>query len=298
MAIHSRSKASSRKTQEPKKSTKSGSCRNPVPRLPAPRPRGREVLQSRADRKRSPFVESEEARLFSQSHAGILGVYAYDGICRGIVDPEILRIGCGLGQEELITGLTGVLPDFVASMNPRDALEKLALEQLMLHHARILALCRQASTNSNLDVVKVLNEACDAASNSFRRLMSAFRDHRQPPPSNTTIIAQANLSREQVVQNIVKQEAVQEKNADEQNRIVSQGSSVSATALPANAEGIALPPGCDLPNKTMAPSHGPADQSREGPSCEERAEAWRAVGRGDSPAEAGPPDRCSSANRR
>lgn len=207
----------------------------------APRPQSLQLTSSRPAAVFSPVGKSKDVKLLSQTHAQVLGLFAYEGVSRAVVNPESLRAGCGLGEGEFLAALSGVLPEFVEAMKPRDALEKLALEQLMVQHARVLALSRQASTNSNLDIVKVLNEACDGASSSFRRLMTSFRDHRRPKDFGASFtIGQANVAQKQVIQTVQNRE-LSRGNYDEQTRIGQSCPTARTAALPLIGEGPALP---------------------------------------------------------
>jgi len=218
---------------------------------------------------------SQVVKRLSQIHAQMLGLFAYEGVSRTVVNTESLRAGCGLNQDEFTQVLSGVLPEFVEAMKPRDALEKLALEQLMVHHARVLALSRQAAMNAEGDGVKVINEACDGASGSFRRLMTAFRDHRRPKDSGTSYtIGQANVAQQQVIQTVQNPELSRGK-YDDQTRI---GKQQEQAKLPAQPTRAAIPASFDPAPATMASKYRPQDSRGKSARQPQRAEARRAFG--------------------
>jgi hypothetical protein len=68
--------------------------------------------------------------------------------------------------------------DTVARMQPRDDLERMLVEQSLWLHARIARLSVQAARSTGESSVRILNEAADRASNTFRRHMQALKDYR------------------------------------------------------------------------------------------------------------------------
>jgi hypothetical protein len=60
-------------------------------------------------------------------------------------------------------------------------------------------LCAQASNESDVEKAKILHEAADSASNTYRRLMQSFDERRKP---SRQPIGQTNVARQQIVQNI------------------------------------------------------------------------------------------------
>jgi hypothetical protein len=63
-------------------------------------------------------------------------------------------------------------------------------------------LCAQASNESDVEKAKILHEAADSASNTYRRLMQRFDERRNPSRQPIVAIGQTNVARQQVVQNI------------------------------------------------------------------------------------------------
>jgi hypothetical protein len=98
-----------------------------------------------------------------------------------------------LGDDEIAVVLHYAFAGFLSSMAPRDALEKLTLEQLLLNHLRVLQLSQQACAQSSPEMIKILNECTDRASGAFRRLMTAFSEYRKPRPQPIVAIANQQL---------------------------------------------------------------------------------------------------------
>lgn len=214
---------------------------------------------------------SEPARRFAQVHSEILGLAAYHRVCFGIMDPCGQSAQSGLTDDQFTVGLASVLDEFGQAMKPRDPLEKLALEQMLVHHARVLAMSKQASASSNPSIMKILNEGCDAAASSFRRLMTAFRDHRQPKNHGTSVSI-ANMAHQQIVE--VKQ------NALEQTRIraIEAG---AAQALPPHGSGFEIAARRDQSPAPVGIEHRATNSSRKSQRVQKRAKARRTICRRD-----------------
>jgi hypothetical protein len=141
----------------------------------------------------------EGKQQFSRLHADVLGLCALFDVAGKILDPETFRTLFGLSEGEHLSLIADALAHFVEQMKPRDALEKLAVEQLLLTHVRVLRLSQQASKQSSPDMIKILNDAVDGASGTFRRLMTAFRDCRKPPREQAVVaIRQGNVGEQQI----------------------------------------------------------------------------------------------------
>ena len=81
------------------------------------------------------------------------------------------------------------------SVQPRDAVEETLLVQLAWTHARLGRLSRLAADQTATANVRVVNDACDRAANSFRRMMLALAEYRRPPqPRGFVAIKQANVA--------------------------------------------------------------------------------------------------------
>jgi hypothetical protein len=154
------------------------------------------------------------------------------------------------------------------SVRPRDAVEEMLLVELAWTHARIASLSAMAVQQTQTVNVKVVNEACDRAANTFRRLMLALADYRRPRPAPSFVaIKQANLANQQVVQNAQSPEFEIGFRSNEQG---------SAPALPPVAEWAEFPAGGRPEEQAVAAQHRPQDDGGQGKEQAERAEARRA----------------------
>jgi len=138
----------------------------------------------------------------ARSYTGMLGRGSFMEVATSIVDPKNLQTKSGLQEEEILVAAHNSFAEFVHLMRPRDPLEKLTLEQLMLHHARVVRLSQQACRQSDPEPAKLFHDACDGASGSFRRLLTAFNENRRPRQQAAIAIDQANVANQQVVQNV------------------------------------------------------------------------------------------------
>jgi hypothetical protein len=98
---------------------------------------------------------------------------------------EIMRaISCSkeaFGQTErypFIDTAIDYLKDTVERMQPRDELERMLIEQSLWLHTRIARLSVQAANSTGEKSVRILNEAADRATNTFRRHMLALKEYR------------------------------------------------------------------------------------------------------------------------
>lgn len=149
-------------------------------------------------------VGPEGVQQLARSFTGILGESASFSTAFKIAHPDTIGAIFGLDKDATSLGMHDAFAEFVREMAPRDPLEKLALEQLLLNHIRVLRLSQQASSGSSPEMIKILNEAADHASGSFRRLMVAFGEYRKKPSQQSIVaIAQANVAhQQQIVQHV------------------------------------------------------------------------------------------------
>ena len=218
MASFKKLKCSSQPIQKPRRASK------PTPR-PKPAPQFPDVIRPRSPRnaitkctatqleRKMPSTSSETENggaladrnwnsKLAQSYTGMLSRGSFMEIATGIVDPKNLQAKTGLQEDEILVAAHNSFAEFVHLMRPRDPLEKVTLEQLMLHHARVVRLSQQACRQTDPEPAKLFHEACDGASGSFRRLVSAFNENRRPRQKAAIAIDQANVANQQVVQNV------------------------------------------------------------------------------------------------
>lgn len=87
--------------------------------------------------------------------------------------------------------------DMLEQMGARDPLEAMLLNQALWTHARVAHLNVLVSQAGSVDHKRILSEAADRASNTFRRQMAALKDYRQEP----ALLKQTNIAGQQIVQN-------------------------------------------------------------------------------------------------
>jgi hypothetical protein len=216
MASFKKLKGSSQPIQKPRRATKPTPSPEPAPQFPdVNRPRSQRnamtkstatQLERKMDRPSSEtenggaLAERISISKLARSYTGMLGRGSFMEVATSIVDPKNLQTKSGLQEEEILRAAHDSFAEFVYLMRPRDPLEKLTLEQLMLHHARVVRLSQEARRQSVPKLAKLFHEACDGASGAFRRLMIAFNENRKPPRQQAAIaIDQANVANQQVV---------------------------------------------------------------------------------------------------
>jgi hypothetical protein len=88
-------------------------------------------------------------------------------------------------------------------MAVRDPIEEMLVVQMMYTHQRMTELTAKASAQTNLKWAQMYHDAADRAANTYRRLMLALAEYRQPPRHRSvSYIQQANMAEQQVVQNV------------------------------------------------------------------------------------------------
>ena len=185
-------------TNGPRSSSKNAMTKGMAPRLERAMDRecsGTNIGGSLAARNRNLSV--------ARSYPRMLGLASYIEAAARILDPKTLQANLGLKDDEFLAAVHDSHAEFFHQMRPRDLLENLTLELLVVNHARALRLSQQACRQSDPKPAKLLHEACDGASGAFRRLMTAFYENRRPPRQRAAIaIDQANVANQQVVQNV------------------------------------------------------------------------------------------------
>jgi hypothetical protein len=155
-------------------------------------------------------------------------------------------------------------------MQPRDAIEEMLVIQMAWAHARLARLTRLAADQTSTANVRVLNDACDRASNTFRRMVQALGDYRGPSQRTFVAIKQANVANQQVVQNVENQNT-----SPDFKKPAASNEQGSAAALQPLVERAPIPAG-DCPEKqAVAAEHRPQDGGGQGPVETERDAARR-----------------------
>jgi hypothetical protein len=158
--------------------------------------------------------------------------------------------------------------EVLRKMAPRDPAEEMLVAQLLTAHARVMHLSDLACRQTGLEQIRTLHEYADRASNTYRRLMLALAEYRQPPRTGDsfTAIRQANFAAQQVVQNHEK--PAQQNVANEQG---CQPASKDPKALPADIPGPDIPAVLRPEGEAVGIRHRPEDRRRQVPVKNERA---------------------------
>jgi len=89
----------------------------------------------------------------------------------------------------------------IDEMKCRDPLEEMLVQQALWTHARVAQLTMLAQSQTDIHSIRILNESCNRASNTYRRLLLALSEKRRPRRSRQfTAIKQANMAAQQIVQ--------------------------------------------------------------------------------------------------
>lgn len=161
---------------------------------------------------------------------------------------------------------TEYLADTLKTMQPRDPLEQMLIMQAIWAHARVARLSAVANQQQGMQQIRIVNDAADRAANTFRKLMQALADYRRPPKAESvTIVKQANLANQQVVNNAQNQILARPNSSNELG-------SPSPSLLP-DGSGIGIPAASGDVSQALDAEHRPADGSRQEPEPDERDQA-------------------------
>jgi hypothetical protein len=173
-----KSKSSSRPPDKARNATKSSRPVHSAPRLTdknqagAFEPLGRNKLLLR----HQPSDGLDRARVLERAQPVMLGGAAYLGLARCLTGehPELMELAA-----------PGAL-SFLEEMCPKDALERLALTQTLLAHARAAYLTKVLTSQTEAAALGIVSDACDRAASTIARLMRAIAEYRQPKSPTTT----------------------------------------------------------------------------------------------------------------
>jgi len=175
--------------------------------------------------------------------------------------------------------------DFQQRMEVRDPLEVIMLEQIILSHHRVLILSKRAArvTKRGRDdkAIAIANQQCDAASNTLRRMVATFDEHRQP--RRTLFAKNVNVTQlQQVVEqlNQILQISEIEKTSNELERHYDE-----AKTIPAFGRGIGSQVGNGANSPTVEILDRPTNGSGQAAKFDERVPA-RGTKRGSARATA------------
>ena len=144
------SKSSSRRDQEPSKAP--SSPRNPptAPQLPSPVERKTQelALSGRGELQLAPLKELDRAQLLERAQPVTLASAAY------------IQFSGEIGLPQELAEATGPATlTFQEEMRPRDALERLALSQLLLVHGRVAWLSKRLPAQGDAASLGIVSEA-------------------------------------------------------------------------------------------------------------------------------------------
>jgi hypothetical protein len=248
-----KSKSRSRAPLKPRKATKSSPRLDSASQLPDHNQAGAGELGHRGKllSQHLPSTGSDRARVLERAQPFLLGEMVYIELAQRLMG----------GKEFVEIAGPGAL-SFLEEMQPRSALERLALTQALLAHARAAWLTKLLTTQTDPHCFGTVAEACERAVATLTRLMRALMECRQPKsPSTTVSIGQANVAREQVVQNVRKQEGTQREN-DEQTRNNERGRVIGAQAVPVVEKRAEVTESRNPGNATMGEKHGTKKSGR------------------------------------
>ena len=163
-----------------------------------------------------------------------------------------------------------------------DPLEQMLVTQMLWTHARVMHLTAAANRQDGLKQIRTISEACDGASNTFRRLLLALTEYRNPR-RNFTAIRQLNAAAQQVVQ--------QQNNApaesENQNEKRENEKGLRPPALPAHERWPGFAEDFGIPGEAVAVDARAGNAGRQGEEQPQRTKARAANGRSDRGAAGG-----------
>lgn len=210
--------------------------------------------------------EHESGR--QELHGGIMVGGLYGRMTRQLVE-QTWGEDSGVAIE---TNATAVQrgDDVLKAMKASDPLEEMLVAQALWTHARVARLNNLAITQTDRENLRIVNEAADRATNTFRRVMLALAEYRRPPRAGDsfTAIKQANIANQQVIQNHEIKES--------ENATNEQGCSIgnpSPAALSTDRSGTTVSSPARSTSQTMDKVHRTANGRRQNPLPDERMEA-------------------------
>ena len=152
--------------------------------------------------------------------------------------------------------------DVISRMAPRDAAEEMLVAQLLFAHARVLRLTEMTQHATTVEMIRVIHEYADRASNTYRRLMLALAEYRRPFRTGDTIavVQQANITNQQVVH--AHENRTNEQGFERRGDAGVAANDDAATPLPIESVGTDFLAGLSEALETMGIVHGSKDRGR------------------------------------
>jgi hypothetical protein len=170
---------------------------------------------------------------------------------------------------------TRYLVDVLERAKAKDPLEEMLITQMLWTHARVMHLTEMANRQENLKQIRVVSDAADGGSNTFRRLLLALTEYRNPRRSFTAI-AQLNAAAQQVVQ---QNNAPAESENENEKRENEKG--LRPPALPAHEPWPGFAEDFGIPGEAVAVDARAGDARGQGAEQPQCAEARPNHGGGD-----------------
>jgi hypothetical protein len=168
------------------------------------------------------------------------------------------------------------LADVLERMKAADPVEEMLITQLVWTHARVARLT-MISKQEGMKQLTAVAGACDSASNTFRRLMLALAEYRNPRRQHFTAIGQFNAAAQQVVQQAVAAHPAQapgDKSEKENEKATNEkGSEAAATPLLPDGNGLGFASKLDPTRETVDVDAWPGDTGGETAVKPQRAQA-------------------------
>src|ERR1017187_1643761 len=152
------SKSSSRREQEPSKTPSSSRNMPAIPQLPSAVDRKAQelALSGRGEVQLARVKELDQAQLLERAQPVTLASAAY------------IQFSGEMGLPQELAEATGPATlTFQEEMRPRDALERLALSQILLVHGRVAWLSKLLPAQADAESLGIVSEACERTLGSF-----------------------------------------------------------------------------------------------------------------------------------
>ncbi len=209
---------------------------------------------------RMPLSSDDDPRVSeperTKRHTGDLTGTIYDELIRPCMNN---RFGKESTAYQEITSTTVLhARDTLQRVNTTDPMEEMLVGQALMTHARIIRLNHLLADETRIDQIKVLSEAADRASNTYRRQMAALDEHRRPRA--TPHFNQTNIAGQQIIQNNVDRK---EKSTNEQglaDETAQEPAPGRQATLPADAGGATITTAGSEEEPAVAAIHRPQDR--------------------------------------
>jgi hypothetical protein len=246
-----------------KQSARKSSSRRPAPKHSA----GGALIKRDTEQLQLSPPKPDRARILERAHPVMVA-----GVPYGLLTERLTADNGELCALAPLATLT-----FIEEMHPRDPLERLALSQVLLTHARACWLTELMTRQTEAATLSSVSEAAERAATTLTRLTRSLREYRAPMTATVSIaqVGQANLGHGQVVQNVLNQEVPQKNKSVEQTSIASSGDTAEAKTLHTINERSAVTAGQHPANSAMAKELRPHNRRGKGTSRRKRTKARR-----------------------